>query len=430
VRRSHGARSLARAERATTQQAEAWRPELVAERSDATAQGGTPSIRGMASIGEHPRASASIEHPLNLPAPTNSKMKKFYPNGQIKSIHHKKQGVWHNTDGPARVEFYPNGRIQILEYWRRGARHNNGGPAIYHMQHDEDVRTIYNRLLDKRNSDRDRRQKSKWHKAGAKVHITSSVAIIKEYWQNGGRHRIGGPAIIVMIEGVIVKEEYWRGGKLHRGSEEPAIISQYPYLKCEHYYVNGVPHRVGAPALNTWHKNGQKRSEYWCDCGNEGRTEHYDIRWKKNGEIREVSCADYIFKGNMIIKGNGNCRYIEAYIDDCGNFYYLPWAEGMLYYGCAAVFARYSGRSITVDWRQRISHYIVVKNKDKLCALQHNTTGPAEIDRLGNGAYYIMGEKLSEEEWRQRIFPPAIKEQIYILPQPIAEEICEYFTAI
>jgi hypothetical protein len=368
-------------------------------------------------------------------------MKKFHSNGQIKSIYYKKQRVWHNNDGPARMEFYPTGQIRAIEYWHNGVRHNEYGHAAHYVYCGR-VNAVYSELHGIKNSRKGSNievrkeywQGGKRHRiGGAAVIILINGAVIREeYWQNGELHRADGPAILFKIGKLVIKEEYWQSGKQHRIGA-PAVISNRPYIKCEHYYVNGVPHRVGAPALNEWHRDGSKRKEYWCDCGNEDYPNRTDIYWKPNGEVRRWRGGGANIDEFEKIIGTGNCRdcdYVEIY-PRSRKIPYIPWTEGIYvykpsYHPYAVV---YDGNSATVRgvWSRR--HYLIIKEGDKMRALRHNISGP-EISRKGNARYYIMGEKLSEEEWRQRIFPPAIKEQIYILPQPIAEEICEYFTAM
>jgi len=112
------------------------------------------------------------------------------------------------ADGPAVI--YKNGRV---EYWRRGLR----------------------------------------HRAGDKPAVIDPVLQIQEYWVEGKRHRLHGPAIIKPNE-----TSYWQDNKLHRGGDLPAVIRG---TRIE-YWLHGRRHRKdGLPAVY----DPDLVEEYWVN---------------------------------------------------------------------------------------------------------------------------------------------------------------------
>lgn len=75
-----------------------------------------------------------------------------------------------------------------------------------------------------------------------------------EWFIDGIRHRIGGPAIEYKYGG----EEYWQNGKLHR-YDGPAVIYKNKLEWC----IDGIQHRLDGPAVISngdqyWYANGLK----------------------------------------------------------------------------------------------------------------------------------------------------------------------------
>lgn len=61
-------------------------------------------------------------------------------------------------------------------------------------------------------------------------------------------------------------------------------------------------------------------------------------------------------------------------------------------------------------------------------ALRHRLEGPAVIGDAEE--YYIYGKRYSKPQWREKIAPSSMLAVFAILPQPIAEELGEYFCAV
>ena len=79
----------------------------------------------------------------------------------------------------------------------------------------------------------------------------------REWWQNGQRHRIDGPAIEYTNGGA---SEWWQNGLLHRIGG-PAV--EYLSSRRE-WWQNGQLHRLDGPAIeqpDTWYINGKVLTE-------------------------------------------------------------------------------------------------------------------------------------------------------------------------
>jgi hypothetical protein len=62
-------------------------------------------------------------------------------------------------------------------------------------------------------------------------------------------------------------------------------------------------------------------------------------------------------------------------------------------------------------------------------ALRHRLEGPAVIGH-NIEEYYIYGKYYSKQQWREKIMPSPMLAVFALLPQPIAEELSEYFCAV
>lgn len=104
----------------------------------------------------------------------------------------------------------------------------------------------------------------------------------EEFWVNGQRHNLLGPAVVLFSNSFKTKrEEYWLQGKRHRDNG-PAIIEYYSDFwfgyyafnnnalpkKEEEYWVNGKRHRCEAPARILYSSNGDNpktNEEFWFE---------------------------------------------------------------------------------------------------------------------------------------------------------------------
>lgn len=86
-------------------------------------------------------------------------------------------------------------------------------------------------------------------------------------------------------EGVEIKREYWDKAK------------KRPKLRSIEYFLNGERHRVDGPAYQYWYKNGQKGSEYYFINGKPHHTDDPAIQeWYKNGQKHT---EEYLVDGNL-----------------------------------------------------------------------------------------------------------------------------------
>ena len=99
----------------------------------------------------------------------------------------------------------------------------------------------------------------------------------KEWWVNGQRHRIDGPA----IEGADGSKEWWLNDKLHR-TDGPAVELDGGYKE---WLLNGTCHRTDGPAIEC--TNGSKG---WFLNGKEYTKPNYYKELFKQDLITEEQC--------------------------------------------------------------------------------------------------------------------------------------------
>jgi len=93
------------------------------------------------------------------------------------------------------------------------------------------------------------------HREKGPAVIYKGKSSISEWWQNGKKHRLDGPALVCRVTNY---QEWWRKGQLHR-EDGPAII--FANGDTEWWY-NGLKHRKGGPAIvysahvKEWWENG------------------------------------------------------------------------------------------------------------------------------------------------------------------------------
>jgi hypothetical protein len=66
----------------------------------------------------------------------------------------------------------------------------------------------------------------------------------EEWWIDGKRHRLDGPAVTVIVDN-IVTYEWWIGGKRHRRDGPAVIVSN----GTEEWWMNDMRHRHDGPAV-------------------------------------------------------------------------------------------------------------------------------------------------------------------------------------
>lgn len=138
--------------------------------------------------------------------------------------------------------------------------------------------------------------------------------------------------------------------------------------------------RLDGPADEAWDADGQKTMEVWCVDGVEHRVGEYALRWWQHGELE----AEYWYEHGQPHRNDAPSE--------------RDWHRGKLY---------------DEAWHQR----------GKL----HRLDGPAKTTN-GKRYWYLHGVSVTEEEHRERVLSRDVAAAIIkILPQPIAEEILEFF---
>lgn len=143
---------------------------------------------------------------------------------ETNKIIHVKNGLLHNTDGPALIK--TNGTVK---WYLNGILHNLNGPAVVSCN-----------------------DKVKHYYVNGKHHREDGPAIIsyndEEWRKNGRRHRDdGGPAAIHYLDGLELYQCAWyKMGKLHREDGPAIIYTDNPSLwehNCKsskpEYYLDG-----------------------------------------------------------------------------------------------------------------------------------------------------------------------------------------------
>jgi hypothetical protein len=127
----------------------------------------------------------------------------------------------------------------------------------------------------------------------------------EEWWENGLRHRLGGPAVIEADD----SEEWWENGQQHR-LNGPAVNNVLGY---EEWWVNGQQHRLDGPAIiavdgsKEWWLNGNRHrldgpaiinadgsEEWWVVNGQRHRLDGPAIvnasskQWWQNGDLHRL----------------------------------------------------------------------------------------------------------------------------------------------
>jgi hypothetical protein len=133
------------------------------------------------------------------------------------------------------------------------------------------------------------------HREDGPARIRSDSSVI-EWYIDGRRHRVGGPAIVYSNG----SEEWFKNGKPHR-DDGPAVISEV--LKA--WYLNGFLHREDGPAVE-W-SNGNKE---WLFNGLLHREDGPAIvdegigyeKWYINGMLHRVD-------GPAVIIGKGTVQW-------------------------------------------------------------------------------------------------------------------------
>lgn len=141
-----------------------------------------------------------------------------------------------------------------------------------------------------------------------KAYYTNGQLQLEMYYENGIKHRVGGPAIIWYHEnstkdevGQISNILYYRYGMIHR-VDGPAKIEydEDGILEKEIYYQNDKKHRIGGPAEIEYYGNSNENNKIYYEIYYENGNQH---------RIGGPSYIRYTYSKNIISKGywqNGN----------------------------------------------------------------------------------------------------------------------------
>ncbi len=136
-----------------------------------------------------------------------------------------------------------------------------------------------------------------------KLHNENGPAIVykdggEEWWFNGVRHRLDGPAVI----GVDGKScEWYINGERHR-DDDPAILLYTNGNYDEYYYFKGKKHNLKGPAVSEWN-SGHK--EWWVLGFDLSKNEFDLLPRNDKGEIHsleeiKISKLDGLFMSNFV----------------------------------------------------------------------------------------------------------------------------------
>lgn len=190
------------------------------------------------------------------------RVEKLAGSDRVVSIKHFFNGVPHREDGPAEQDFRPEDGTPFTETWiRHGITQREDGPAYLAWN-----RAGTELLIEQWKGPRG------LHRVGGPADIYRENSILTEevYYYEGLQHNENGPSRIGRDgkTGHIFIEEWRRYGSLHRGGGLPAIIHKGgrndQIVEREEYWEDGRRHRIGGPALIERTKRGKiKRSDYY-----------------------------------------------------------------------------------------------------------------------------------------------------------------------
>ena len=198
-------------------------------------------------------------------------------------------GLFHRENGPAIVDI-TNG----LQWYRNGFLHRDNGPAVIEFETDD---TPY---------------VEKWYKNGllhrdGKRPAINDFNFYQEWWYNGKRHNLLGPAIVDGED-----QQWFINGKKHRKGK-PAVIQKIYNGYIKRWYIDDLLHRDNGPAvvsednrqkniIEKWYRYGKKHKisgpaiidieedieEWWLNGVEYSEEDHKDIvDFMKNNNLFE-----------------------------------------------------------------------------------------------------------------------------------------------
>jgi antitoxin component YwqK of YwqJK toxin-antitoxin module len=177
------------------------------------------------------------------------------------SHHWLQRGQKHNDSGPALQRWDENGTLLEEKYYNLNATHREGAPAWRKWHPDGRLAEERWLVQGKPHRDGDEPAFQSWHNNG-QPHVTI-------HQKDGKHHRVGAPALVTYNKaGQKIQEEYWeRGLRVNGPNGEPSITTYYKdgTLKLtEYHHMDHGHHREDGPAVTTYYSDGQLHSESYC----------------------------------------------------------------------------------------------------------------------------------------------------------------------
>lgn len=148
--------------------------------------------------------------------------------------------------------------------------------------------------------------------------INPNNFLTKEWYIDGKKHRVNGPAVINYRNNGEIYEEYWYiDNKKHREDGPAIIIYKDNKISEEYWYINGIRHRVDGPAYRYFYNNEILGNETWYMNNLRHRLDGpANVSFFKNGKIQNetwyVNNMQHRVDGPFSIMRyeNGNIRYL------------------------------------------------------------------------------------------------------------------------
>jgi hypothetical protein len=243
------------------------------------------------------------------------------------------------------------------------------------------------------------------------------------------------PAVIKYRNSKLHQCEWYIHGRLHRKCDQPSVV-QYENgeIIAEYWYCRGKLHRHNRPAI-LHYGDGQIIAEYYYTWGRLGRDRCHDYKpsvvlYSQNRVVeKQWRCGDSLirrWRGPSIRRYN----YISSIVGAWRHAENEKNTKPAKHYGAASNEEKWHVLPKSIDEKLFVHQniYSVEKWKDSQGHL-HCEFGPAKIIRGAQykEEYYLRGEELEKDEWRNLAKPATIIKQIGLLPYPIATEVLKNY---
>ncbi len=218
-------------------------------------------------------------------------------------------GLLHRDDGYAIIHYDHELLGTELSMYKNGMLHCETGPCVLFIDGLPDYKylelnckELESKLLFEEWKINDVQHREDGPAVRRRVHINAPW---DETWvQKGARHNSNGPAVLEYKDNVLNVEEWWINGKKHR-LDGPAYINKANGVTT--WFLDGNRHRIDGPA----HVNTKKDIESWYINGKLHRTDGPASRkgkntwWYKNGLLHRTD-------GPARVIGNKKTYFIEG----------------------------------------------------------------------------------------------------------------------